>query len=186
MATRRFKFSRRRFSGGKARAKHWTAQLMVPTDLVVGNQLTTDLVTPADYASNTLLSPSGVTLVRLVGSIVGAPLPQQGNANSTLWAAIVAADEEDTTFVPNSAQSLIDDRVLWSGVIATGRKVAASADVLIHPATQWNAWRVEIDIKQRVRMQDTAIRLELVNEGGGNFTFQVAGMFRALLVGDTT
>lgn len=178
---RRF-FRRRSFLRRKPRTK-WASDVyndafnMAGPDLQINVQ---EILTPDDYNLNDLLSPSGVTLVRVVGAL---SWNWSSGATEAAWKftyGLVLVDvDTDTALIPrpDDSQSLVKERWLW-----TGMHTWSGAD--------WNFERsIAIDVKQRARLRDSTLMLVCVGEKSTSAEAPAVGyngQFRMLLAGDMT
>lgn len=172
---RRFRSSR----GRRPRAPvHWHRERNTGS---LTSTTTTDvnLLEVTDYSGNTALSPSGVTLVRTIFTLAFIPVPPTlGNTANIDWALWVL-DREDVGQNPATSQNLIDERVLDHGVL-TMSVGGLTADNITYFAAP-----LVVDCKQKVRLQDSEVRLTLRAVHG--FTTLTYYVHSSVLVrGDTT
>lgn len=175
---------RRRFrSGGRrpSRPKHWCRKRQTFNLTLAGNQLI-DLLQPTDYDGNTSLSPTGVTMARI---IVDCCMAWQGDATANdlsavdwmLWAA-----DSDTANLSVVTANLTDERILASGcmqyvspAVAGGLKTNGEL-----------AYHFHIDTRVKVKLKDHDVRLSFTEAGYDGTAIVCVAHSAILLVGDTT
>lgn len=151
---------RRPFARRPRRPTKWAASQDIITNQAGGTLVELVLLTEGDYSENTNLSPSGVTMVRMVG---GLHLHRNTVAASTTFsvrAAIIAGDSDENgafggNFDPDVVATLIDERVLW---------IDEKEDqlVLAAPTNAWvDGWNVKFDIRQKVKLHNTTVSMFL-------------------------
>lgn len=186
---------RRRF-GRRApvlrRKPHWaaaTATLELNLSGVGPNTTVAEIFGPSDYASNLNLSPTGVTVRRIVGSVSLAGEPQTGLVASggvmSFRAGIVVLDEEQ--FGDPNLANLVD---LFNQADLTRERWVALSPDRGHVGNDFvysDVW--EIDTKVKVKCQDTSLALVMianVTDGWEVHNAVLGYSVRTLCVGDTT
>lgn len=169
---------RRSFRRGPRPAYHW-ARATFQVTVANGASTTQDLLTVADYASNTSLSPTGVTIVRtIVEMAVVSCTPQAAHDLSDLQWGIFVIDEDQSALAITTA-NLRDERVLavgCAGLLLGGTTLGPGTAELPH----WS-----VDSKQRFRLKNDEVRL-VFTETGADASFLVRVQSSILLKGDTT
>jgi len=156
----------------------WTSQLTDKTNIENNAISTYTLVDVADYASNTALEPTGVTLMRIRGFFTYmADLATQ----HSIFAAVFVHDADAVPALgglmdPSGFQQVIDEQVLWWW-----------SSIFLGEATDRDFVRMELDIKAKRRLHEDNVSLVLVGTGGaagavGKLTFTL----RSLLKGAAT
>lgn len=173
------------------RPTKWTS-VVIDTLSTTGNDTVpaeASIVVAADYGSNTALSPSGVSCIRVVGTI--QPIYTMGSAftaaSTRIWSAAwgiahIDSDEASTGFDPHTAQNLIDERWLLTGMIGTSVRTETVEGIV-----QLYAPPIPVDIRQRVRLRDSGISIFVSQTGvASSAAAQISWecTFRALLQGD--
>lgn len=177
--------SRRRFSRMRNKRKyHWHAE-QAEAALGAGSVTTLNLLEPADYASNAALSPSGVTLYRIIlkGSLACLAPIGASRLGVVRW-MIVAVDKDVAPLGGVDATTLTDERVLACGTQLGGHTVIGTptTDVVVPVVRPF-----EVDTRVRVKLQDTDIKLVFETvDISGSIAWEFAVVARLLVVGDTT
>lgn len=170
---------RRRFTGRKANY-HWCRKLQTIADLRAGSN-TVDLLQPSDYNSNTALSPSGVTVVRVVVDFAW----QYSSSNSAqdlsvlhwmLWEC-----DADAANLAVATQNLTDERILSCGTSTF--QASSSAGVWTN---QFEGPHRHIDTKVKVKLKDSDLRLSFTETGWDAGAIPCFIISSVLLRGDTT
>lgn len=167
----------RRFTRGR-RNYQWSSVIIGPTAITADEIDEFPMLVTTDYNANSGLSPSGVTLIRTVGTIVLnlGTAPVAGAA--WIFMGIGQIDSDETVSWDPSGQDLTDERWIWTGLrgLAVGN---GSSGV-------YDAPRFELDIRQRVRLRDDAISLFVHANIASVNTITLMASFRMLLTGSTT
>lgn len=158
----------------------WDRNIIVPTALTAGTLAGVGLVELADYQGNNAVSPSGVTMRRLILDIhLRTAADQVAVATDIYWAVWVTDADiavNSSTLQPNDGQDLTDERVLAAGVQGYIVRSATGADDGIH---------IHVDTKQGVKLRDSRVVFTIqVETGGGNWS--MIGTMAILLQGDIT
>lgn len=172
---------RRRFRGGARRShtpKHWFREA---GSIAIGasGTTTTTLLDASDYSGNTALSPSGVTLVRTIVDFSVVPTLAGANDQSGFHWALWVCDADTATTLGVVTGNLVDERVLDCGTMQMLTDTAGSVGFSFMRGPTFR-----VDTKQRVRMQDSELRLVFTETGGIAYTALYT--VSCLLVGDTT
>lgn len=187
---RRFGFRTRRFVRPQRRVKwaeHTEFDVFSLTDATPNATNVHELLSPTDYSSNDLVSPNGVTLVRLVGDLALAFVPPTGAGNldfMQFWWGIAVADKD------------VDPTSLDPSTLNPQSRVAERWLVLHHVMWAGGDWNFEkvwpIDLRVRARLRDASLFLVCtgMNNYGGETLDTIAVPYsfgaRMLLRGDIT
>lgn len=156
----------------------WTAQVDSAFVVNASSTRTTTIVSPADYGSNTNMSPSGVTLVRFIAKMFFHFNGSGAGLESLFTLGIMVRDVDDTvTHQPDLVQDLIDERYLWTDVGMFQN--ANTANV-----TQLPGLHYEADIRQKVKLRDMAVDVVITNSTSSTTGLRGHCVYRALLAGD--
>jgi len=191
MARRMFN---RRFRRPVARAKqHWAAVSAQSDPFISGIVEEVPMIVTADYASNTALSPNGVTHVRTVGEVLWYPTTLNDTTGSpwkiicTAGIAVVDTDEDTSSgFSPGSQQALIDERWLWVDSVGYQQIVFNATGIAMMPMM-----KMTFDIRTKVRLRDSGLSMfgvmqKLEGDNDPNPTVNFSVRARTLLRGEMT
>jgi len=189
---RRF-FGRRRFLNRPRVQRHWTARQF---NSALAENLLPDLnsmivVDVPDYQGNTVMSPSGVTMVRCIINASFYVFPSGTFGGDRAFVSfrygLCIVDKDQTTEPdPGSSPDLIDERWLHVGerVLAWGVTGAGSG------SEGWPVVHVQLDIRQRARLRDQnlifAVNSTNVLTPTGNYGVGYRVHTRTLLAGSIT
>lgn len=150
--------------------RRWTANIDSRT-VTMAAQEGFDVVTPADYEQAATLEQSGVTLARIRGT-VNFTVTSFVATDVIVWAAIFPHDEDfgvtGGAFIPNSAQSAIDEDYLW------WKSAILVPDL---PSVSW-----DIDIKAMRKLNNHGVGIAWICTGSTDTVAEVSNL-RALLLG---
>lgn len=133
MARRRFRGSTRK---GSRLPVRWTGDLLLAEDTVAAAATDANaIVVPADYEQSTTMEQSGVTLLRIRGTV----LLRATVTGALAYMAIFAVHENAPINNPNTLAGFIDSNCLW-------RSVTMVPTDTVH--------RLELDVKAQRRLQD--------------------------------
>jgi len=126
-----------------------------------------------DYAGNTNVSRTGVTVLRLVGNI---SLLHTDAVAATVWMGFFCAntDEGTTQQDPSNVQHLIDEDVLWTHVHRFGTDTGTNREI-----------EIPFDIRVKRKLTEDEIRFQASTTGGSGVV-TATFVCRALLAGDIT
>lgn len=172
------RFFRRRVTTRAKRNYHWHRELITASGIAANTTGTQNIIEAADYSNNAALSPSGVTLYRVVLDVdfmTSSATPAAGQSNGT-W-GISAADTDVAAFTPGDAVAIIDERWLALG----------SWNVQLYTAVgDAPSYHLHVDTRVRVKLQDTSIRFHFFNRIGAVNPIDCRGIVSLLIAGDTT
>jgi len=191
MARRRFRSFRR---VGRKMRPHWVAnQFSSAFDVNTSTTVANVIISVPDYQGNNALSPTGVTLLRVVGSMAFT-LARGGDNDFEIplrwYAGLLIQDKDVPAGVsPDTTQDLIDERWLWYSGARAG--YISSAGTGVGVGLTFGEFGTHIDVKQKARLRDQEVQFVIaVNTGGATgadtMILDFWAGFRALLVGDTT
>jgi len=162
---------------------HWVrSTISSPQSLGVGLLSEDPILVRNDYRGNVGTSPSGVTAVRMVGSLrIGTTTPSAGAYFGHWGVAHVEEDEVPTagaSYDPSLNVQLTDERWLKTGVFMM-RASGAALDYFQYSV------ELNFDIKQRVKLRDSGISIIIKSGAGVPGAIQYLYSCSVLIVGDT-
>jgi len=189
MTTRRRGWRASRRSGPKP-DYHWSRDIITSNIVNPAQQVEYTMIDNTVYADNTQVSPSGVTVCRIVGDIAIAPLPEADPALVDIWWCVAALDRDSnvTNINPGDGQDLTDERILAQGVDGYLRDVEISGSAYGY-ISYFPALHIHFDIKQKVRLHDMRVSFGVLNNSGAATnvgSFYLWGTYAVLLKGDIT
>lgn len=185
---RRGGFSRgRRFTRG-GRNFQWCSVFFGPETIAPDELDEIPLLVVPDYAGNTNVSPSGVTLHRTILNIAINCGSAQQSGGSWCFGGIGVVDADETVTWDPTGADLTDERWIWTGVtshcmVTLGSPVqtTASQSGNLMAIPPWS-----LDIRQKVRLRDTGLSLYLKSPISSVNNTNFFGTGRFLISGSTT